>query len=141
MTEKKYTLGLADRIVRVIERRKDHLTSVAHLERALGVRRALIEPVLATLLRGVPTRLAWRIERVPDEPLFYRPITLVGVVPPVARSSISLTYRGQTKTLDEWAALTGLSYMTLYSRTVDLRWAPKRIIETPLRRRPRPPIP
>ena len=50
------------------------------------------------------------------------------------RESIRLTFNGATKSLKEWAKITGIKETTLRSRYTTLRWSIEEILTTPVRK-------
>lgn len=54
------------------------------------------------------------------------------IIPAKRKSIEPITYKGETKTLAEWSAITGINKYTLASRRKQ-GWPPEKIIETPAR--------
>ena len=46
------------------------------------------------------------------------------------RTNVLLTYKGQTKTLSQWADLLGINYHTLYSRIYQYHWSVSEALES-----------
>lgn len=48
------------------------------------------------------------------------------------KNSIKLTYKGETKTLNEWAAIFDINRSTLHDRIKKRGWSVERALETPV---------
>lgn len=46
-------------------------------------------------------------------------------------NNVSITYKGETKTISQWAELFGLNYFTLYSRVREQKWDIEKALTTP----------
>jgi hypothetical protein len=52
-----------------------------------------------------------------------------------SRRNYLITYNGKTKTVQEWAEILSMKYMTLYSRLTTYGWGIEKAIGTPVRKR------
>jgi hypothetical protein len=48
------------------------------------------------------------------------------------RNNRRITFNGETKTIAEWAEITGINYSTLYGRLFAYQWSPERAFTTPV---------
>ena len=50
---------------------------------------------------------------------------------PVRKNEVLLTYKGETKTIKEWARLVGIDRRTMYYRIKIMGWSVEKALETP----------
>ena len=82
----------------------------------------------------------WKLP--PVELYAARPRAAVAPPAPIKRQNATLTYKGRTRTIAEWAKLRGMPFTTLYNRLNDKRrphpWPVEKALNTPVRAQRRP---